>query len=75
MRRIRSGIVGVALAGILAGCGDSTVDEGPKEFRSTDVKPFEPMFKEMQDVMKKKSYTKLPVPPEKEKAKESTKKS
>jgi hypothetical protein len=74
MHRIRSGIVGAALAGVLAGCG-SSVDEGPKEFRPTDPKPFEPMLKEMQNSMKTKSYTKQAVPPGKEKAKEPAKKS
>jgi hypothetical protein len=74
MHRFRSGIVGMTLAGLLAGCGGSSVDEGPKGFQPTDVKPMEPMFKEMQEKMKKGDYTKRPVPPEKEKTKESAKK-
>ena len=73
MHRFRSGIVGIALAGVLAGCGGATVDEGPKPFQSTDIKPMEPMLKEMQDSMKKRDYTKKAVPTEKEK-KEAEKK-
>jgi hypothetical protein len=74
MHRFRSGIVGMTLAGVLAGCGGSTVDEGSKGFQPTDVKPMEPMFKEMQDVAKKGGYTKKAAPPEKEKTKEPAKK-
>jgi hypothetical protein len=76
MPRIRSGIVGIALAGLLAGCGESTVDEGPKGFTPTDVKPLDPMLKQMQDAMKTKSYTKRAEPPPekgKDKAKETKK--
>ena len=72
MHRIRSGIAGMALASILAGCGDSSVDEGPKEFKPTDTAPFQPMFNEMKEKMKDKSYTKKAVPPEN--AKEGAKK-
>jgi hypothetical protein len=71
MRRFRSGIAGIALAGVLGGCGGSTVDEGPKEFRPTDTKAMEPLFKEMQNTMKNKSYLKKPEP---EKPKEAEKK-
>jgi hypothetical protein len=75
MHRFRSGIVGIALAGVLTGCGGSSVDEGPKPFQSTDVKPMEPMFKEMQEALKKRDYTKKSSPPpEKEKTKEPGKK-
>jgi hypothetical protein len=77
MHRFRSGIVGMALAGVLAGCGGTTVDEGPKPFQSTDLKGanMEPMLKEMQEVAKKRDYTKKQVvPSEKEKTKDSEKK-
>ncbi len=74
MHRFRSGLVGIALAGVLAGCGGTSVDEGPKPFQSTDIKPMEPMLKEMQAAMKKRDYMNKAVPSEKEKAKESEKK-
>jgi len=73
MHRLRSGIVGMALMGGLAGCGGSTVDEGPKGFTPTDTTSLNPMVKEMQEQMKKKDYTKKPAPTE-EKSKEPEKK-
>jgi hypothetical protein len=73
MQRIRSGIVGMALAGFLAGCGGSTVDEGPKGFTPTDTKPLEPLVKQMQESMKTKNYMKTATLPEKEKSKEPKK--
>jgi hypothetical protein len=73
MHRFRSGIVGIALVGVLAGCGGTAVDEGPKAFQPTDIKPMEPMLKQMQDAMKKRDYTKKAIP-ETEKTKESEKK-
>jgi hypothetical protein len=63
----------MALMGVLAGCGGSTVDEGSKGFTPTDTKDLDPMVKEMQDMMKKKDYMKKP-PAEKEKSKEPEKK-
>jgi hypothetical protein len=75
MHRIRSGIVGSVLAVVIAGCGESTVDEGPKGFTPTDTRQLDPMVKEMQNVMKKGDYTNRPdVPSEKGKSKESEKK-
>lgn len=74
MHRLRSGIVGMVLMGGLAGCGGSSVDEGPKGFTPTDTTPLNPMIKEMQEQMKKKDYAKRPTPPEKEKSKEPEKK-
>ncbi len=75
MHRIRSGIAGSSLMAALAGCGESSVDEGPKGFTPTDTKPLDPMVKQMQDTMKKKDYTKKAAPPpEKEKSKEAEKK-
>jgi hypothetical protein len=71
MHRFRSGIAGIVLAGVLAGCGGSTVEEGPKPFTSTDTKQMDGMVKELQDGMKKKSYTTKPAP---EKSKEPEKK-
>lgn len=62
------------MAGVLAGCGGTSVDEGPKPFQLTDIKPMEPMLKEMQAAMKKRDYMNKAVPSEKEKAKESEKK-
>lgn len=73
MHRLRSGIVGMALMGLLAGCGGSAVDEGSKGFTPTDTQPLNPMIKEMQEQMKKKDYMKRQNPPE-EKSKESEKK-
>jgi hypothetical protein len=73
MHRFRSGIVGILLTGFLAGCGETSVDEGPKGFTPTDTKPMEGMLKDMQDGMKTKNYTKRPVP-EPEKSKEPAKK-
>jgi hypothetical protein len=73
MHRFRSGIVGMALVGVLAGCGGSSVDEGPKPFQPTDIKPMEPMIKEMQNAVTKRDYTKKAAPPD-DKAKESEKK-
>ena len=64
MHRFRSGIVGIVLAGFFAGCGGSTVDEGPKPFTSTDTTSLQPMVKEMQDTMKKNNYTQKAVPAE-----------
>ncbi len=63
----------MVLAGLLAGCGGSTVDEGPKGFTPTDTKPMEGMVKDMQDAMKKKDYTKVQAPPP-EKSKQPEKK-
>jgi hypothetical protein len=76
MHRFRSGIVGMALAGVLAGCGGTTVDEGPKPFQSTDIKGanMDSMLKEMQDVAKKGAYKQKAAPSEKEKTKEPEKK-
>ncbi len=77
MSRIRPKIVGMVLAGFLAGCGGDVVDEGPGGFKPTDVKPLEPLVKEMQDMMKKGDYAKKAVPPpeKKEAEKEKEKKS
>ena len=61
------------MMGLLAGCGGTTVDEGPKGFTPTDTTSLNPMIKEMQDQMKKKDYMKRPAPAE-EKSKESEKK-
>lgn len=74
MHRMRSGILGMAVAVALAGCGESTIDEGATGFTPTDTKPLDPMVKQMQDVMKNKDYTKKSAaPPEKEKSKEKAK--
>ena len=81
MHRIRSGIAVMALAGALVGCGDSAVDEGPKEFKPTDTTSFQPMFNEMKEKMKDRNYTRKAVPPvsakegaKKEQGKEGAKK-
>jgi len=72
---LRKCLCGVfAAAAIVAGCGGSSVDEGPKGFTPTDTTPLNPMIKEMQEQMKKKDYAKRPTPPEKEKSKEPEKK-
>jgi hypothetical protein len=74
MHRLRSGIVGMALMGLLAGCGGTTVDEGPKPFTPTDTTGLQgSMIKDMQAKMKNKDYTKRPEPPP-EKSKEPAKK-
>jgi hypothetical protein len=74
MHRLRSGIVGMALLGLLAGCGGSTVDEGPKPFTPTDTTGLnDAMVKDMQEKMKSKDYTKVQQPPP-EKSKEPEKK-
>jgi hypothetical protein len=75
MHRFRSGIAGIVLAVVLAGCGGSTVDEGPKGFTPTDTKPLESMLKEQQDVMKKKGYAQKPTLPDEKTSKEAGKKS
>jgi hypothetical protein len=72
MHRFRSGIVGMVLAGFLAGCGESTVDEGPKGFTPTDTTKLNPMADQMKEVMKKGAYKK--APPSSEKSKEPEKK-
>ncbi len=75
MHRIRSGIVGLCLAALLAGCGES-VDEGSGGFTPTDTKPLDPLADQMKEVMKKKDHLKKQeAPPEKRKAKEAEKKS
>ena len=75
MHRMRSGILGMALAVALAGCGDSASEEGPGGFTPTDTKPLEPMVNQMKEMMKKKDYNKVQAPPsEKEKSKGSEKK-
>ena len=56
MHRFRSGIAGIVLAAAIAGCGGTTVDEGPKPFTPTDTSPLKQMVTEQQDVMKKKGY-------------------
>jgi hypothetical protein len=72
---MRSGILGMALAVALAGCGDSASEEGPGGFTPTDTKPLEPMVNQMKEMMKKKDYNKVQAPPsEKEKSKGSEKK-
>ena len=63
MHRIRSGVLGMALAVAFAGCGDSTIEEGPGGFTPTDTKPLDPMANQMKEMMKKKDYTKAPIPP------------
>jgi hypothetical protein len=73
MHRFRSGIAGIVLAASIAGCGGSSVDEGPKPFTPTDTSSLKPMIAEQQEVMKKKSYAQKAVPPE-EKKKEEKKK-
>ena len=74
MHRLRSGIVGMALLGLLAGCGGSTVDEGPKPFTPTDTTGLkDAMVKDMQENMKTGDYKKLQQPPP-EKSKEPEKK-
>jgi hypothetical protein len=70
MRRLCSGIAGIILAVTFAGCGETTVDEGPKPFKPTDMQPLEPMLKQMQEVQKSKAYTKKSVAPKEEKAKQ-----
>jgi hypothetical protein len=69
MHRFRSGIAGMVLVGLVAGCGGSTVDEGPKPFAPTDTTQLQnSMVKELQDGMKKKDYINKPSsPPEKSK--------
>ena len=42
MHRFRSGIAGIVLAAAIAGCGGSTVDEGPKPFTPTDTSSLNP---------------------------------
>lgn len=76
MSRIRSGIMGTVLAGFLAGCGGSSIDEGPGGFTPTDTKPMEPMVNEMKNMMKKQDYTKKAEPPpeKRSKSKDSEKK-
>lgn len=75
MSRYRSGILGLALAVALAGCGDSGVQEGPGGFTPTDTKPLDPLADQMKEMMKKKDYNKLPVvPTEKDKSKGTEKK-
>jgi hypothetical protein len=64
----------MALMGGLAGCGGTTVDEGPKGFTPTDTTSLNPMVKEMQEQMKKKDYMKRPTPTEEKKSKEPEKK-
>ncbi len=73
MSWIRPKIVGMVLAGFLAGCSGGVEDDGPGGFKPTDVKPLDPMVKEMQDMMKKGDYAKKAVPPP-EKKKETEKK-
>ncbi len=73
MHRFRSGIVGIVIAGWLAGCGGGSVDEGPKGFTPTDTKPLEPMLKQMQDNMKNNNYTKRAAPAEGKKDQEKKK--
>lgn len=76
MSRIRPRIVGMVLAGFLAGCGGGVDDSGSGGFKPTDVKPLDPMVKEMQDMMKKGDYAKKTAPPpEKKKEAEKEKKS
>jgi hypothetical protein len=73
MHRFRAGIVGIVVAGILAGCGGSTVDEGPKGFTPTDTRGMEGMVKDLQAGMKKGDYKKKAAP-EPDKSKEPVKK-
>ena len=73
MHRMRSGILGMALAVALAGCGDSANEEGPGGFTPTDTKPLDPMVNQMKDAMKKKDYTKAPTPPAEKKGSEKKK--
>jgi hypothetical protein len=63
MHRFRSGIAGIVLSAAIAGCGGSTVDEGPKPFTPTDTSSLKPMITEQQEVMKKRSYAVKAVPP------------
>lgn len=75
MHRIRSGIVGFILAAFLGGCGETTLDEGPKGFTPTDVKPLDPLADQMKKVVKNQEYNKRAEPPaEKGKTKEAEKK-
>ena len=70
MHRIRTGILGMALAVAFAGCGESTIEEGPGGFTPTDTKPLDPMANQMKEMMKKKDYTKAPIPPSEKKGSE-----
>jgi hypothetical protein len=74
MHRFRWGIAGIVLASVIAGCGGSSVDEGPRDFTPTDTKQLDTMVKEMQGVAKTKAYLQKAVPTEKEKPKEADKK-
>ncbi len=77
MHRIRSGILGMALAVAFAGCGDSAIEEGPGGFTPTDTTQLlrSRWSKQMQEAMKKKDYTKAQSPPpEKSKGSEKKKK-
>jgi hypothetical protein len=73
MHHFRSRIAGIVLAGVLAGCGGSTVDEGPHEFKPTDTTSLNPLMDQMKESMKKKSYAQKAAPPEDKKDKEKKK--
>jgi len=74
MHRFRSGIAGLVLMGLVAGCGGTTVDEGAKPFTPTDTTQLQnSMVKELQAGMKKADYKNRPTPPP-EKSKEPEKK-
>ena len=60
----------MALAVAFAGCGESTIEEGPGGFKPTDTKPLDPMANQMKEMMKKKDYTKAPTPPSEKKGSE-----
>jgi hypothetical protein len=73
MHRFRSGIAGIVLAAALAGCGGTTVDEGPKPFTPTDTTALEPLKQQLQESMKKKSYAQKAVVTEEKKKDEKKK--
>lgn len=58
---------------VLAGCGETKVEEGNLGFRPTDTKPLEPMIKQMQETAKTRAYDKPPVVEEKKGSKKAEK--
>lgn len=74
MSQIRPKIAGIVLAGFLAGCSGDVIEEGSGGFKPTDTKPLDPMVKEMQDAMRKGTYTKKAEPPPEKSSKATDKK-
>jgi hypothetical protein len=57
MRRICLGIAGIVLS-VLAGCSDTSVQEGPVPFKGTSTEPFNAMKNQMQKNVQGGTYGK-----------------